>query len=77
MHHPRTKRSTHAAALHAAGANVALSGTREAPLRDLAERLGARAHVVTADLMSGIFIFNGTGPDGGQVHGRRLMTLRR
>ncbi|WP_347268896.1 3-oxoacyl-[acyl-carrier-protein] reductase [Paracoccus sp. (in: a-proteobacteria)] len=39
-----------AEALHAAGATVALSGTREAPLRDLAGRLGARAHVVTANL---------------------------
>lgn len=34
-------------------------------------------HVVTADLLSGISIFNGTGPDGGQIHGRRLLTLRR
>ncbi|TKW67802.1 MAG: 3-oxoacyl-ACP reductase FabG [Paracoccus denitrificans] len=39
-----------AEALHAAGASVALSGTREAPLTELAERLGERAHVVTADL---------------------------
>ncbi|MFN3526183.1 MAG: 3-oxoacyl-ACP reductase FabG [Paracoccus sp. (in: a-proteobacteria)] len=39
-----------AAALHAAGATVALSGTREAPLRELAEKLGARAHVVPANL---------------------------
>ncbi|TJZ84941.1 3-oxoacyl-ACP reductase FabG [Paracoccus hibiscisoli] len=39
-----------AEALHAAGATVALSGTREAPLRDLAEKLGERAHVVTANL---------------------------
>ncbi|WP_112873972.1 3-oxoacyl-ACP reductase FabG [Paracoccus endophyticus] len=39
-----------AAALHAAGASVALSGTREAPLRALAERLGERAHVVAANL---------------------------
>ncbi|MDP5306853.1 3-oxoacyl-ACP reductase FabG [Paracoccus spongiarum] len=39
-----------AEALHAAGASVALSGTREAPLRDLAERLGSRAHVVPANL---------------------------
>ncbi|MDF3856249.1 3-oxoacyl-ACP reductase FabG [Paracoccus sp. P2] len=39
-----------AEALHAAGATVALSGTREAPLRELAEKLGARAHVVTANL---------------------------
>ncbi|MDB6181871.1 3-oxoacyl-ACP reductase FabG [Paracoccus fistulariae] len=39
-----------AEALHAAGANVALSGTREAPLRELADRLGDRAHVVPANL---------------------------
>ncbi len=39
-----------AAVLHAAGATVALSETREAPLRELAESLGARAHVVTANL---------------------------
>ncbi|MBM3603491.1 MAG: 3-oxoacyl-ACP reductase FabG [Alphaproteobacteria bacterium] len=39
-----------AEALHGAGAAVALSGTREAPLRELAERLGERAHVVTANL---------------------------
>ena len=39
-----------AEALHAAGATVALSGTREAPLADLAAKLGDRAHVVTANL---------------------------
>lgn len=39
-----------ASALHAAGAAVALSGTREAPLQELAARLGSRAHVVTANL---------------------------
>ncbi|GLK63611.1 3-oxoacyl-ACP reductase FabG [Paracoccus kondratievae] len=39
-----------AEALHAAGATVALSGTREAPLRELAEKLGERTHVVTANL---------------------------
>lgn len=39
-----------AEALHGAGAVVALSGTREAPLRDLAEKLGERAHVVPANL---------------------------
>lgn len=39
-----------AGALHAAGATVTLSGTREAPLRELAGELGARAHVVTANL---------------------------
>ncbi|MFV0409200.1 MAG: 3-oxoacyl-[acyl-carrier-protein] reductase [Paracoccus sp. (in: a-proteobacteria)] len=37
-------------ALHAAGASVALSGTREAPLQELAAKLGERAHVVTANL---------------------------
>ncbi|WP_299359318.1 3-oxoacyl-ACP reductase FabG [uncultured Paracoccus sp.] len=39
-----------AATLHAAGAAVVLSGTREAPLHELAYRLGERTHVVTADL---------------------------
>ena len=39
-----------AEALHAAGAVVALSGTRQAPLRTLADKLGERAHVVTANL---------------------------
>ncbi|MFP1645157.1 3-oxoacyl-ACP reductase FabG [Pontitalea aquivivens] len=39
-----------ARALHGAGATVALSGTREAPLRELAGELGARAHVVVANL---------------------------
>ncbi|MBP6677536.1 MAG: 3-oxoacyl-ACP reductase FabG [Paracoccus sp.] len=39
-----------AEALHAAGATVALSGTREAPLQELAGKLGERAHVVTANL---------------------------
>ncbi len=39
-----------ARALHGAGATVALSGTREAPLAALAAELGARAHVVTANL---------------------------
>ncbi|WP_408592614.1 3-oxoacyl-ACP reductase FabG [Paracoccus marcusii] len=39
-----------AEALHGAGATVALSGTREVPLRALADRLGERAHVVTANL---------------------------
>ncbi|MBK4217403.1 3-oxoacyl-ACP reductase FabG [Paracoccus caeni] len=39
-----------AEALHAAGANVALSGTREAPLRELADKLGERAFVVPANL---------------------------
>lgn len=39
-----------ARALHAAGAVVTLSGTREAPLRALADELGARVHVVTCNL---------------------------
>ncbi|SDK66799.1 3-oxoacyl-[acyl-carrier-protein] reductase [Paracoccus chinensis] len=39
-----------AAALHAAGATMTLSGTREAPLQELAASLGERAHVVTANL---------------------------
>ncbi|SIS74252.1 3-oxoacyl-ACP reductase FabG [Phaeovulum vinaykumarii] len=39
-----------AEALHAAGATVALSGTRAAPLQELAEKLGDRAHVLTANL---------------------------
>ncbi|PZO63484.1 MAG: beta-ketoacyl-ACP reductase [Paracoccus denitrificans] len=39
-----------ATALHQAGATVALSGTRETPLQELAASLGERAHVVTANL---------------------------
>jgi 3-oxoacyl-[acyl-carrier protein] reductase len=39
-----------AQALHAAGATVALSGTRIAPLEALAAELGSRAHVLTCDL---------------------------
>jgi len=39
-----------ARALHAAGATVALSGTRPDPLHALAEELGERAHVVTCNL---------------------------
>lgn len=39
-----------AQALHAAGATVALSGTREAPLQDLAAALGERAHVLPCNL---------------------------
>ncbi len=39
-----------AAALHNAGASVALSGTRVEPLEALAEQLGARAHVVPCNL---------------------------
>jgi 3-oxoacyl-[acyl-carrier protein] reductase len=39
-----------AAALHAAGATVALSGTRTAPLEALAADLGSRVHVLTCDL---------------------------
>lgn len=36
--------------LHAAGATVGLSGTREAPLAELAAVLGSRAHVLPCDL---------------------------
>ena len=39
-----------AEALHARGAAVALSGTREEPLRALADRLGERAHVTPCNL---------------------------
>jgi len=39
-----------AAALHGAGASVALSGTREAPLAALAAKLGDRALVLPCDL---------------------------
>ena len=39
-----------ARALHQSGATVALSGTREAPLAQLAAELGGRAQVVTANL---------------------------
>jgi 3-oxoacyl-[acyl-carrier protein] reductase len=39
-----------ARALHAAGAELALSGTREGPLAELAVELGSRAHVVPANL---------------------------
>lgn len=39
-----------ARALHGAGATVALSGTREAPLNELAQELGERAHVLPCDL---------------------------
>lgn len=39
-----------ARALHGAGATVALSGTREAPLQALAADLGARAHVLPCNL---------------------------
>jgi 3-oxoacyl-[acyl-carrier protein] reductase len=39
-----------ARALHRAGATVALSGTRQAPLDALAEELGDRAHVLPCDL---------------------------
>ena len=39
-----------ARALHGAGATVALSGTREAPLGALAAALGERAHVLPCDL---------------------------
>ena len=39
-----------ARALHGQGASVVLSGTREAPLAELAAELGPRAHLVLADL---------------------------
>ena len=39
-----------ATALHAQGATVALSGTRTAPLEELAATLGARAHVLPCNL---------------------------
>ena len=39
-----------AKALHGAGANVGLSGTREAPLQELAAELGERAHVLPCNL---------------------------
>ena len=39
-----------AEALHKQGATVALSGTREAVLQDLAAKLGSRAHVVPCNL---------------------------
>jgi len=39
-----------AVALHTAGATVALSGTRQGPLDDLAGQLGARAHVLPCNL---------------------------
>ncbi len=39
-----------ATALHAQGAKVALSGTRVAPLEELAGQLGERSHVVPANL---------------------------
>ncbi|MDW4548492.1 3-oxoacyl-ACP reductase FabG [Defluviimonas sp. D31] len=39
-----------ARALHGAGAVVALSGTREAPLQELAAELGERAHVLPCNL---------------------------
>ena len=39
-----------ARALHARGATVGLSGTREDPLRSLAGELGDRAHVLACDL---------------------------
>ncbi|WP_417524695.1 3-oxoacyl-[acyl-carrier-protein] reductase [Marinovum sp.] len=39
-----------ARALHGAGATVGLSGTREAPLQELAAELGERAHVLPCNL---------------------------
>lgn len=34
-------------------------------------------HVISAELMSGVTVMNGTAPDGSQVAARRLMTVRR
>jgi 3-oxoacyl-[acyl-carrier protein] reductase len=42
-----------ATALHGAGATVALSGTREGPLNDLAATLGGRVHVLPCNLSDG------------------------
>ncbi|MEL7466077.1 MAG: 3-oxoacyl-[acyl-carrier-protein] reductase [Pseudomonadota bacterium] len=42
-----------ARALHGAGATVALSGTREEPLKALADELGERAHVTPCNLSDG------------------------
>ncbi|MHA1545977.1 MAG: SDR family NAD(P)-dependent oxidoreductase, partial [Alphaproteobacteria bacterium] len=42
-----------ARALHGAGATVALSGTREAVLGELADELGARVHVLPCNLADG------------------------
>jgi len=39
-----------ATALHGAGATVALSGTREAPLQELCAALGSRVHVLACNL---------------------------
>lgn len=39
-----------AKAMHAAGATLTLSGTREAPLQELAAELGERVHVITCNL---------------------------
>ena len=39
-----------ARALHAAGATVGVSGTREGPLKELAAELGERVHVLPCDL---------------------------
>src|SRR5271168_1821347 len=39
-----------ARALHAQGASVALTGTREAALAALSAELGERSHILTADL---------------------------
>jgi 3-oxoacyl-[acyl-carrier protein] reductase len=39
-----------ASALHEAGATLGLSGTREAPLQELADQLGERAHVLPCNL---------------------------
>jgi 3-oxoacyl-[acyl-carrier protein] reductase len=45
-----------ARALHDAGAQVALSGTREGPLQALAAELGARAHVLPCNLSDAVAV---------------------
>jgi len=42
--------------LHGAGATVALSGTRVAPLEELAAALGVRAHVLACDLSDAVAV---------------------
>ena len=58
-----------ARALHAQGAEVALSGTRDGVLQTLADELGARAHVCPANLSEpdapGALIESATGAMGG------------
>lgn len=45
-----------ARALHAAGATVALSGTRTGPLEELAAELGSRAHVIACNLSDAVSV---------------------